>query len=225
MKELLFLLFLFIAINADATHWLSYYVYSETQYMQGPWSRTEILNQSNYRYLAPHYYKDLFGTVDEDLINKMISRLKDLKPEVYSWDYHLSTQEDTVKLYISEQPEHFETIQNEITATLVLNDFEAVTFDINDRQETLTIDDLTLPYFDLVSANKKQMQKNDISPADQGDEKNGRGEVKFFIDTMETQKAESECIALNNKKSLLPWLILSVIANIILIVFLVIRRK
>lgn len=192
MKKILFLLLLFVSINATATHWLSYYVYSETQYLQGPWARTEVLSQSDYRYLAPHYYQDLFGTVEEDLVNKMISRLKELKPEVYHWDYHLSIHKDTVRLHISEQPQHFETIQNEITATLLLNDFDAITFDINDHKETLTLEDLTLPYFDLVSASKRNEERRDISPGDDKDEDvKQEVDVGIFIDKINNQKGKS----------------------------------
>ncbi len=151
MKILLTILTLTISFNSFATEWLTYHVYFETEYIQGPWTRTDILEQSKYKYLAVEAYEDLFGSENEQLVQKFISRLKDKKPDLYNWTYNLNFQDDTVIITTKEQPKNVETIKNEITATLTFNNFKAVTFNFGDTSETLTNNDLTLPYFDLVS--------------------------------------------------------------------------
>ncbi|MFO8236501.1 MAG: hypothetical protein R6U04_13975 [Bacteroidales bacterium] len=219
MRKLLTLLFLLTALNVSATNWLSYYVYSETKYMQGPWSRTDVLGKSGYRYLAPHYYEDLFGTVKSDLVNKMIQRLQEMKPGVYNWDYDLSIEGDTVIFSTGTQIRRFETVKNEITVTLTMNDFDVIIFRLPDKEETLTIDDVTLPFFDLVEAGEK----------DSGEEKSGSMEEE-----LQHEKNREEMIITDEDKNgdkgknhnlLFFALIFSVILNIVLIVFFIKKRS
>jgi hypothetical protein len=158
MKIIFTILTLIISLGANATNWLTYYVYFETEYIQGTWTRTDILEKSEYKYLAPEAFEDLFGSENEDLVNKMISRLKKKNPKMYNWSYDLTIQDDTVILTPNGKIEQWATVKNEMTATLMLNNFKAVTFDFGDTQETLTLADLTLPYFDLIETKNKDIK-------------------------------------------------------------------
>src|SRR5690625_7142371 len=42
------------------------------------------------------------------------------------------------------------TIKNELIATILLNNFDKLKLNYNQKSETLTLEDLTLPYMDLV---------------------------------------------------------------------------
>lgn len=157
MKILLATFALILSINVSATHTLSYYVYYETEYVQGPWLRTNILDESDYRYLQAEMYEDLFGTVNVDLVEKLLSRLKDRKPDVYNWKYDLSFIGDTVVITSKSQIAKLSTIQNEITATLLFNNFKAVKYVLNGKTQIFDLSNLTLPYFDLVSGRVEEV--------------------------------------------------------------------
>lgn len=210
MKGILILLTLFTSLNANATHWLTYYVYFETEYLQGPWSRTDILEKSKNKYLTSVAFEDLFGTVDADLVGKMLARLKNNKPETYDWTYDLSFRGDTVILTTKDQINELETVKNEITATLTLNNFKAVTFRFHGGQETWTIDDLTLPYLDLVMGQPKTSEPT------------VEKEIKETTNTEIIQNKEK-----TNKESnpLFLWLVISGIVNIGLIMLLTMKKK
>lgn len=205
MKKLFIILTLTISLNSFATEWLTYYVYFETEYVQGPWRRADILDKSDYKYLTVEVYEDLFGSADEQLVQKFLSRLKNKKPDLYKWTYDLTFQGDTVVITTREQPKNVETIKNEITATLTFNNFEAVTFNFGNKSETLTNKDLTVPYFDLVSKQTTQI-----------------------IDTIKIQKpliTQNQTVEIiENKNPLKTWLIVSIIFNLVLITFLAIKR-
>ena len=151
MKILLTTLILILALNVGATHWITYYVYHETAYVQGPWLRTNILNQSDYRYLNAELHEGLFGTVESDLVDALFSKLKENKPEVYNWKYDLAFEGDTVLFTSKSIIQSQETVKNELTATLIFNHFKAVTFNFNGKTETWTLAELTIPYFDLIA--------------------------------------------------------------------------
>ena len=206
MKGLLTILTLLISLSASATHWLTYYVYYETEYIQGPWTRADILEKSKYKYLTLEAHEDLFGTEDTDLVNKMLSRLKERKPDTYDWTYDLTFQGDTVVLTPKGQIEKLETVKNEITATLTLNNFKAVTFHFDNKQETLTINDLTLPYLDLVTGQPK------ITTSDKID-------AKEQIDNTQSNETPE-----NKDHPLTIWLIISGFLNIGLIGLLMIKK-
>ena len=197
MKTLLTTLTLMLALNASATHWLTYYVYHETEYVQGPWLRTNILNESDYKYLNVEMHEGLFGTVDSDLIDMLFSKLKEKKPEVYNWKYDLSFQGDTVVFTSKGTIQNLETIKNELTATLSFNNFRAVKFNLNGKTETLTLADLTIPYFDLIV--------NQPEPV-----------VVLDTTTIEEQIVPIDTVA-NTKPKRNPykiWLIISIILNL-----------
>lgn len=204
MKVFLTILTLTISLNSFATEWLTYYVYFETEYSQGTWTRTDILEQSKYKYLTVEVYEDLFGSGDEQLVDKFLSRLKTKKPDLYKWKYDLTFQGDTVVITTKEKPENIETIKNEITATLTFNNFKAVTFNFGDNSETLTNKDLTLPYFDLVS--KQMTQTTDTTVIQQPSEQN-----------QTAQPTET-------KNPLTIWLIISIIFNFGLVGLLTMKK-
>lgn len=162
MKALLTLLTLTISLNSPATEWLTYYVYFETEYIQGTWTRADLLEESHGKYLAAEAYEDLFGSGDDQLVDKLISRLKSKKPDLYNWTYDLAFRGDTVIITTKKQVENMATVRNEITATLVFNHFKAVTFHSGNSSETWTGNDLTVPYFDLVT--RQQSTKTVTEP-------------------------------------------------------------
>ena len=209
MKLLLTILTLIISLSANATNWVTYYVYFETEYMQGTWTRADILENSEYKYLAPEVFEDLFGSGDEGLINKMMSRLKEKKPKTYDWSYDLTIQNDTVILMLKGKIKQLATVKNEITATLTLNDFKAVTFDFGDTQETLTLADLTLPYFDLIE-NKKEKIKVEAVTTD-------KTEKEKRTETIQTKEKPVNLITIS--------LIISGILNFGLILLIFKRKK
>lgn len=195
MRLLLNIITFTISINSFAAHWATYYVYIETDYVQGTWTRTDLLDHSNYKYLTVEVYEDLFGSEEEEVARKFLSRLKDKKPELYNWPYDLSIQDGIVSISSKETPENVETIKNEITATMVFNNFKAVNFIFGEKSETLTKENLSLPYFDLIS--------NQITQAPT---------------LTETQDLiEQDQILESNKKPLNTWLVLSVILNLSLL--------
>lgn len=201
MKVLLTFFLSITSLCATATHELTYYVYSETEYVQGPWSRTDLLETSGFNYLAAEAYNDLFGSEYIDLVDKMLSRLKDKKPDLYKWNYTLSFQGDTVIIAAQEKIQSFETVMNEITATLTLNNFKAVTFRINGEQKTYTLNDLTLPYFDLISGQPEASASNEQ-----------------LINTPQAHESGKPL------KSQRVWLIISGILNIIFLGILIMKK-
>ena len=205
MKRILTMLSLIVGLSASATHSLTYYIYYETEYIQGPWSRIDLLEESEYKYLDSQSFEDLFGSENTDLVNKMLSRLKDKKPEIYDWPYQITFQHDTVILALEEDIESLETIKNEITATLIFNNFKAVVFRINDKQETWTIKNLTLPYLDLVSGNQKASKQ-----------------IEKQIQSNKTTTKEPK-----NKEEnpLTTWLIISCLINVVVIILWVLRSR
>jgi len=205
MKVFLTILTLTINLNSFATEWLTYYVYFETEYSQGTWTRTDILEQSKYKYLTVEAYEDLFGSEEAQLINKLLSRLKEKKPDLYNWTYNLNVQSDTVVITTKEQVKNIETIKNEITATLTFNNFKAVTFNFGDNSETLTINDLTVPYFDLIS-------KQTIPTTD-------RTKIQ------EPMNQNQTVVPTKTKNPLTTWLIISIIFNFGLVGLLMIRKS
>lgn len=204
IKVLLTILALTISLSSFATEWLTYYVYFETEYPQGAWTRTDILEQSNYQYLTVEAYEDLFGSGDALLVDKFLSRLKNKKPDLYTWTYELTFQGDTVVITTKEQIKNVETIKNEITATLTFNNFKAVTFNFGGSSETLTNNDLTVPYFDLVF---KQ-----TTPATHT--------IKIQQPIAQKQTAEPT----GTKNPLTAWLIISIIFNLGLVGLLIIKK-
>ncbi len=213
MKKLICILILSQGIQAGATHWLTYHVYYETEYIQGPWSRSQILNQSGYHYLAVREYTDLFGTEQVDLAEKMISRLKELHPAAYEISYTLNINRDTVILEIDPADGTWDRIRNEVTATMTMNSFRAVCFRLPDTVVITTMADVTLPYFDLVPAGHRAADSDQVTR-----------------EGLENPSDEPSPGLTGNRKStrqgiLLPALLISIALNLIFIIVTVKRRR
>lgn len=215
MKKLLSILLLAQALGAGATHWLTYYVYIETEYVQGPWSGAHLLNSSRYRYLAVREYTDLFGTERIDQAEKMLQRLGENDPSAYDWDYALYLRGDTVLIKTEQAIRAWDRVWNEVTATLTLNGFSAVLFELSDTQVKTTLADLTLPYFDLVDPRQKSIGSRTISglPGPPG---------QLPANTADPGRVKQKDRPF---QSLAIWLILSVVLNISLTIILLIQRK
>lgn len=207
-RVLIFLFFLTIAFNSRASHLITYYVYHEVSYPQGPWTKTDLLEESGYTYLAAEKHEDMLGTTEEELVKKILSRLQDQKPETYNWSSDLNFEEDTVVISTGEPIEGFETATNEITASLIFNGFKAVKFKQAEESKTFTLEDISLPYLDL------------IAPP-------GKSETKEIEETEGTKENtdQEETVAENNDSRWNGWLIASVLVNLGLILLLVLKRR
>lgn len=207
MKNLITLFVLIISINTQASHWFTYYVYHEVEYLQGPWSRANLLDDSNYIYLTVEQHESLLGTEDSDLVDTLISKLKEKKPDLYNWTYELKIDKDLVEISTEDEVD-FEAIKNELIATILFNNFEKLKFDYNGQSETLTLDDLTLPYFDLVT-NPIQTETTDEPLIEQEE-------------ITENQPIENKE---EKRNTLVFWLMASVLLNIGILGFWLMRKK
>lgn len=168
MKKLSLIIFLFfLAFSLKATHHMTYFVYVETQFAQGYWKDAGQVYEGGDKYLYPHRYTDLFGTVKVDFYNKILERLGEhhdfysavgldsnrLKRVGYREFY------DTLNFAV--QPgltsAQIKTVKNELTTT-VLNagECEAIRlkFYRNGQPEESRIydySDVDYPVFDLVN--------------------------------------------------------------------------
>ncbi|MEQ9216957.1 MAG: hypothetical protein RLO17_02875 [Cyclobacteriaceae bacterium] len=232
MKFIISLGILILSFFAYATHQLTYYVYYETSYAQGPWSRVDLLNQSGYQYLKAEAYNDLFGTIPDELVHKMLSRLKEKKPSYYNWTFDISLAGDSVTIASKETIANQETIKNEITATCTLNGFNTVTFNFPDQLETWTLDDLTLPYFDLVNSQLTKSSKS--TPTDRVIEKRkGDTVVVTVVDTVRyidsSRYADTKPLPLseaqNEEDAWITLLLISAVLNVGLFGLLIFWKK
>lgn len=210
MRFPLVVLFLMMWSYVGAAHWMTYYVYHEAYYVQGPWSRTDLLRESGFRYLAAQQHEDLFGTERVQLVRKMLSRLQDQKPELYDWDYELEIRNDTAIIVPVVNVEPVETIKNEIIATLGVNGFKVVKFGKPGEEGIWTLQDLTLPFLDLVSPSETAesgSQTREIHPRDSTDR---------HQDQIKEDKSPEE----NDQSNIWIFLFTSALLNVILLVFL-----
>lgn len=206
MKYLLLsIVMITLRLNALATEWGTYYVYYEEEYIQGPWLRSSMLDATDYKYLAVQEFEDLFGTDAEQMAFKFLSRLQEKKPELYDWRYNLTIHGDTVIISSDIIPGHEETIKNEITATFTFNSFQAVTFNFAGRSETRTNQDLTIPYFDLVSNKSDSTSRAAV--------------VRQEIARPPVKTTE------HKQRPVMGWLIASGVLNLALLAVLLIRRR
>lgn len=206
MKYLLLsIVMITLRLNVLATEWCTYYVYYEAEYLQGTWTRAGLVEGSDYKYLAVQVFEDLFGSDDEQMARKFLSRLQEKNPELYNWQYELAVAGDTVIISSDITPGHEETIKNEITATFTFNNFQAVTFNFAGRSETRTNQDLTIPYFDLVSNKSDSTSRAAV--------------VRQEIARPPTETAE------HKQRPVMGWLIASGVLNLALLAVLLIRRR
>jgi hypothetical protein len=174
MKKLvLFLTGTVLALNLQATHHLTYFVYVESVFQQGYWKDADRVTDHQGVFLYPYKYTDLFGTVKEDFYNKMLTRLKShhdfyqqvaldsnvLKQDGYREYY--DTLNFAVQAGLSQQ--QLKTIRNELTATvLTAGESDAIRLNHYDREgmkvktETLDFADLDYPMFELAGNKEKE---------------------------------------------------------------------
>src|SRR5258705_12783018 len=106
MRRLLaIILFLTLGQMCFATEWAWYYIYVQTDYIQGPWTRTDVLGRSgSYKYLHPKQFEELFGSEGIDLANAIFRHLQKEteSPKLYKFKCSLSLSADTVVIQTKE---------------------------------------------------------------------------------------------------------------------------
>lgn len=145
--------FLTIGKVCFATEWAVYYIYVQTEYTQGPWIRTKILDKSGgYKYLYPKRHEELFGSEAIELANAIYSHLKKETehPELYKFQCSLSLLADTVVIQTEEVLPDLNAIKNELTASFTLNSFAAVKIIQHNKKIVYQLKDISIPYMDLV---------------------------------------------------------------------------
>ena len=149
-KLLLIIIFSVISTFCFATDWLTYYVYVQTTYLDGPWTRSDLLYKSDYQYLFPVKKEGLFGTVQEDIANAIMSDLKTASPKRYTFNYTLTLVSDTVILTTNDSIKEAAVVKNELIASFILNHFAAVKLIQKGVVQIFQLKDLTVPLMDLV---------------------------------------------------------------------------
>jgi hypothetical protein len=122
-----------------------------------------------------------------------------------------------VVLSSSENIQLTEIVKNEITATLTQNGFETVIFQFPNMADTLTFQDITLPYFKLTFP-----KSNSWVPAEI--EEPAYEKEKDFSPENETH-AETNKLAQLVNNPLILWLILSLTINQLFIVYMDYPKK
>lgn len=212
-KAVFFLLFFFIvAQKSVATEWLTYYVYVQKEYLQGPWKRADLLGQDSYAYLHAQQYEELFGSEPVSLANAILKHLREETPERYTFQSTLVATGDTVVIQTRDTITDFEAVRNELVASLLLNNFSTVKIIQPGSAAFYGLQDISVPYMDLVFPSGREvplMQSPDSLQSD--------------INTSARQSPPAAGKSPGNKLSL--WLILSVIINILLVVLLLRKRN
>lgn len=168
MKRIGLTLFLLVfAFSLKATQNLTYFVYVESQFLQGYWKDADEVYNSGNKFLYPHSYTDLFGTVKKDFYNKLLERLN----EHHDFYTAVSLDSNTLKkvgykefydtLNFAVQPEltadQIKTVKNELTTTVLsAGECQAIRlkFYQNGQPEKSRLydySDLDYPVFDLVN--------------------------------------------------------------------------
>lgn len=150
-KLLLFIFSISLSQQIYATHLLNLYVYTETEYIQGPWSGSILLDElGDYRFLQAVAFDDYFGTVRLEIVEALIDKLRELKPENYTWDGTFELSGNTVIIHPEIGFIESETIINELTATYTNNGFNSVRIDFNGKSRVFTKNDISIPYLGLI---------------------------------------------------------------------------
>jgi hypothetical protein len=164
MKAILISLVLLVGTKVSATHWLTYYVYYESTYIQGPWQDAELLDHSDYVYLMPVQFEDLFGSESEDFVRKIFERLAENKPEEYDFEYEVKVTDTSVWITSPEIEDYSETVRNELTTSLCKNGFRAVLF--GETREVWNLEKVTAPFLEIPSKSElnQSLDKTQASP-------------------------------------------------------------
>lgn len=208
-----FLLIITLSIvghTALATEWLTYYVYIQKQYLQGPWTRASLMDTTgNYDYLHPKEIVELFGW-DENgqyLAEAIMHNLKEETPPRYSFQYNLFIKGDTAVIQTNDSIKEYEAVKNECTASFLMNKFKVLNIIHQGISQMYTMSDITVPYMDLIVPTPPTRSTSLEQP------------LNHEPDLSEPSKE-------NQKESTFNlWLIISVVINIILFVILLLRRK
>lgn len=219
MKRIITLLICFtIGQNAFATEWAWYYVYIQTDYMQGPWTRSQILYDRNSAYLHPIQFEDLFGLSDEaGLVNTILKHLKEEDPPRYKFHATLSVDKDTVVIKTKDTIPDFDAVKNELIASYVLNHFAAVKIIQKNKTDVFQLKDISVPYMDLVLPNQKTLSSTEMPEAPPENKKDTVSNIPTAAITSEQHECKND--GTNS------WLIVSIALNILLIGWFLIRRK
>jgi hypothetical protein len=216
MKQLLTFLFcLTIGQSAFATEWCWFYVYVQRDYIQGPWTRAAILDESgSNQYLHPKQVKELlsFSANGADLANAILKHLKKETPERYEFNCNVFISGDTVIIRTNNLIADFDAVKNELTASFTLNNFNSVKIIQFGKTDLFQLKDITVPYMDLVfpiNAGSQTSREHDTPP---------KGPFVIKEPTSTTHPHPENKIS--------NWLLISISINIALtILFLRQRRK
>jgi hypothetical protein len=213
MKKIFFAVLISVTVNAFGTNWMTFHTYHEIEYLQGPWLRTNILENSDYRYLYPEIHEELLGSDNEMFGRTLLKYLKEKKPKVYPGEFQVQIKNDTVVIALIDSSENFELIKNEIVATFTLNGFNAVNLTFKNTSKHYTLQDVSVPYFDIHAKGQKEVLSESEEP--------------LLVEEKSMENDPELTSEPNNstENSFSPLLILSFIFNVVLIGVIVAIRK
>jgi hypothetical protein len=171
MKSITIIFFMLLFVfSAKAAHHMTYFVYVETRFAQGYWEDAGEVYDSGDKYLFPHQYTDLFGTIKISFYKKVLERLEE-HHDFYS-RVRLDSNElkkvgyrefyDTLNFAIESglNDEQIKTLKNELTTT-ILNAGECRALRVRVYEEGIPVktriydyDDVDYPVFSLVRMKK-----------------------------------------------------------------------
>lgn len=142
--------FVFLAGVSHATHTLWYYVYFQTEFVQGPWTGTDILSQG-YMYLEPKLFVIENAGSDPVIVPaEALDKLRENAPKLYGWDYKLEAAGDTLLISSVQAISDFGQVKNEVITTMTHLGFPLVRFKTADLDQVFSQQDVDLPFFELV---------------------------------------------------------------------------
>jgi hypothetical protein len=218
MKRILVVfLFLICSKNIFATEILSYYIYIQTEYSQGPWLRTDVLDKlGSYNYLYIKEFEELFGSEKIDVANSIFMHLKKEteSPKLYKFKCDLSLLSDTVIIQTKDSVSNFILIKDELIASFIFNNFIAVKMIVNGQATIYSLKDISIPYFDLVYHTNNILQKNKQNNLS-----------KIYDTTIQVKEIENKVFNYTGNKFQI-WFFISLLFNLILVfLFIRIRKK
>lgn len=187
--------------------------------MQGPWTRTDVLDKSgSYKYLHPKNYEELFGFEGIDLANAIFSHLQKEteNPKLYKFKYSLSLSSDTVVIQTRETIADLDANKDELTASFTLNSFIAVKIIQPDKTTVYELKDISIPYMDLVFPLSSTVKPDTLTAENAENRKS---------DTLTSASTTAGSTDEQPENKISTWLIISIIINLVLTVLLIRRKK
>ncbi len=227
--KLLFALLFLLSLSCSATEWCNYYVYVESEYMQGPWTREDVIfKYSHGKYLHPVLCEDLFGSDKTELIIAVLGHLKKESENRYNFKYTVAEMGDTAFIQTKDPIPGFESIRNELIASLLLNNYKVLLIKQAGIEHTYVFSDLGLPFMDLCLPPKASATTSPgpVQTSDAIEQKKPLKEAANHPDTLKTKNPESEEI--KNSQAISPdriWLFISIAVNLFLILILIVRQN